>query len=130
MDLITDDDGTVCGAALTGRELRELAAFEADRSRLESEAPDGLLRQILFEYGIPPERVPGLLGKRRLSRRDVWELQILKRLSRGDARAAETAEELRSVEERCGIRLPDLLPGAWRAARATSAAPVWPRPRS
>jgi hypothetical protein len=114
MDLIRDDHGAVCGAALTGGELRELAAFEADRSRLETARPAGVLRQILLEYGIPPERVAGLVGKRRLSRRDLWELQLQKRLSRGDARAARTVEELKSTEERCGIRLPDLIPGAWR----------------
>jgi hypothetical protein len=130
MDLIRDEEGAVCGAALTGRELRELVAFEVDRSRLEVGAPAALLRQILLEYGIPPERMAGLLGKPALSRGDVWELQLLKRRSRGDARAAATVEELRSVEERCGVPLPELLPGIWRAAIATSAAPVWPRARS
>jgi hypothetical protein len=88
--------------ALSREGMRELLAMEATRSCLTPRPRRAFLEATMRNYRIPPEEMMPLLDRPRLTREDVWQLQILKRSAQGRSDSLVAIARLRELEAELG----------------------------
>ncbi len=102
MEIVRDSNGELLAIELTCVELRELLAFEATLRCLASRDQLSFLEDARGYYGISEEDMRPFFENERLTREDLWRLQILKRSVQGRYGAVHVIGDLRRLESRLG----------------------------
>ncbi len=100
-----ENDKDLPAVELNREETRELLALEVNYGQLVPDKDEELLRSIMGEYGLSKGQMTPFLEKPRLTRDDIWELQLLKRRSQGNLAAVQVIMGLRALEEELGVDL-------------------------
>jgi len=90
---------------LNREETRELLALEVNYGQLVPDKDEELLKAIKGEYCLSDEQMAPFMDKSPLTRDDIWELQLLKRRSRGNHAAMQVIVTLRAIEAELGVEL-------------------------